>query len=155
MRDNMPDDTDGTDEVGEFRAWELREMRRLRDASHTEVARGLERADVERRRKLTDEQRATEDAKERIEEVIAHQVPPGRKVSSRYYHKGAFYVDEESLEASEAKTGRADPRRRDLTQFATGLEKELNQDLLPEFMQGKRYGVKNSSTRARPSNLSN
>jgi hypothetical protein len=150
-RDNMPDDTDGADEEGELRAWEIREMRRLQEAVESGLARVRERQDVERRRNLTDAERAREDA-----EVAAGGEASGGEASgaavpakkaSRYYHKGAFYMDEETLVKAEAKSGRPDVRRRDLSGAATGLEKELNTSLLPDFMQGRRYGVKHSSSR--------
>jgi microfibrillar-associated protein 1 len=148
-RDNMPDDTDGADEEGELRAWEIREMRRLHEAAEPDLARERERQDVERRRKLTDAERAREDAE--LASASAAGEPSGAaapaKKASRYYHKGAFYMDEETLGKAEAKSGRPDVRRRDLSSAATGLEKELNTSLLPDFMQGKRYGVKHSSSR--------
>jgi len=130
LRDGLPDDTDGADEVAEFRAWEVREMKRLMRERESAVAREEEQRETERRRNLTDAERAKED-----EELVALGLKKGSATTVvegraegprlRAYHRGAFYMDDDTLAAAEAASGAPDPRRRDPTLVPTGLEREM------------------------------
>ena len=90
--DDVPDvdDTDGLDPAGEFEAWRLRELARIKRDKETELQRELEREEVERRRALPEEQRLREDlehAKKSREEK-----PKGKQAFlQKYWHKGAFH----------------------------------------------------------------
>ncbi|KAG8906302.1 hypothetical protein FRC01_008068, partial [Tulasnella sp. 417] len=55
------DDTDGLDAQGEFEAWRLRELGRIKRDKEAQRARELEREEVERRRAMPEEQRMKED----------------------------------------------------------------------------------------------
>lgn len=105
----------------------------------------FEQAEIERRRNLTDEQRRLEDEK---------LIKEGKKKSSeretgkmrfmqKYYHKGAFYMDEDTIEKSEAsQKGKLDPRLKDYT---TATERDRKDaDYLPEVMhrRGQDFGKK-------------
>ena len=84
------DDTDGIDPSGEFDAWRLRELARIKRDKEAEIAREQEREEVERRRALPEEQRLKEDlehAKRSREEK-----PKGKQAFlQKYWHKGAFH----------------------------------------------------------------
>ena len=84
------DDTDGVDPSGDFDAWRLRELARIKRDKETEIAREQEREEVERRRALPEEQRLKEDlerAKKSREEK-----PKGKQMFlQKYWHKGAFH----------------------------------------------------------------
>ncbi|KAG0079951.1 Microfibrillar-associated protein 1, partial [Podila epicladia] len=94
--DNLEDvdDTDGLDEEAEFEQWKLRELKRIkRDREELEV-REAEKAEIERRRDLTEEERVKEDmeylAKKKAEEERERK--SGGPVE-KYHHKGAFFMD--------------------------------------------------------------
>ena len=55
------DDTDGIDPEGEFEAWRLRELARIKRDKEEAMKRELEREEVERRRAMPEEQRLKED----------------------------------------------------------------------------------------------
>ncbi|KAG8938286.1 hypothetical protein FRC04_009129 [Tulasnella sp. 424] len=55
------DDTDGLDARGEFEAWRLRELGRIKRDKEAQRARELEREEIERRRAMPEEERLKED----------------------------------------------------------------------------------------------
>jgi microfibrillar-associated protein 1 len=118
------DDTDGVDPSGEFDAWRLRELARIKRDKEAEIARELEREEVERRRALPEEQRLKEDlehAKKSREEK-----PKGKQMFlQKYWHKGAFHQDEEII------------KRHDFTE---ATESTMDVSLLPQVMQVKNFG---------------
>lgn len=84
------DDTDGLDPEGEFEAWRLRELARIKRDKEAEMQRELEREEVERRRALPEEQRLKEDM-ERAEKLRAEKPKGQQKFLQKYWHKGAFH----------------------------------------------------------------
>ncbi|KAI0307505.1 splicing factor, Prp19-binding domain-containing protein [Multifurca ochricompacta] len=118
------DDTDGNDPSGEFDAWRLRELARIKRDKEVEIAREEEREEVERRRALPEEQRLKEDlehAKKSREEK-----PKGKQIFlQKYWHKGAFHQDQEIL------------KRHDFTE---ATESTVDVSLLPSVMQVKNFG---------------
>ena len=132
-----PDDTDKPeDDALEFESWRLRELFRIKRDRDLRQARAKEKAEVERRRKMTDEERAAEDARLGINKgAQGGEKDKGKwKFMQKYYHKGAFYMDEESV----AKGGKDDVRRRAADE-ATGEDK-FNKASLPSVMQVKKFG---------------
>jgi len=146
IRVDMPDDTDGIDEVLEFQEWQVRELQRLKHESSKRSEREQLLADTERRRNMTDAERALEDA-ELVRLGMAKdpkQKPAAKgRFLQRYHHKGAFYMDEDSLARSEKETGKEDIRRRDVSMVPTGMDKDFNLELLPENMRKKGFGKRN------------
>ncbi|KAG1700108.1 hypothetical protein DVH05_011920 [Phytophthora capsici] len=125
----MPDDTDGLDPAQEYRDWELREMRRIkRDRDRKEQQRKDEE-ETARRRNMTEEERAAEDAKLKKSEPKEKKK---LKFMQKYYHKGAFYVDDDSIRTKD------DVRKRDATEAT--LEDKFNKEMLPTVMQVKNFG---------------
>jgi microfibrillar-associated protein 1 len=90
--ENVPDvdDTDGLDPEAEFEAWRLRELGRIKRDKEEEVRREEERAEVERRRALPEEQRLREDL-EHAESSRADKPKGQQKFLQKYWHKGAFH----------------------------------------------------------------
>ena len=88
----MPDvdDTDGLDPEGEFEAWRLRELARIKRDKEDAVRRELEREEVERRRALPEEQRLKEDL-EHAEKSRQDKPKGQQKFLQKYWHKGAFH----------------------------------------------------------------
>ena len=84
------DDTDGLDPLGEFDAWRLRELARIKRDKEAEIAREEEREEVERRRALPEEQRMREDLEHA--KKLREEKPKGKQVFlQKYWHKGAFH----------------------------------------------------------------
>ena len=84
------DDTDGVDPSGEFDAWRLRELARIKRDKEAEVAREQEREEVERRRALPEEQRLKEDLEHA--KKSRDEKPKGKQMFlQKYWHKGAFH----------------------------------------------------------------
>ncbi|KAI9512288.1 splicing factor, Prp19-binding domain-containing protein [Russula earlei] len=118
------DDTDGIDPSGDFDAWRLRELARIKRDKEAEIAREQEREEVERRRALPEEQRLKEDLehakKSREEKPQAKQM-----FLQKYWHKGAFHQDQEILTRHN---------------FTEATESTVDVSLLPQVMQVKNFG---------------
>ena len=84
------DDTDGLDPEGEFEAWRLRELARIKRDKEAEVQRELEREEIERRRALPEEQRLKEDM-ENAKRTRDEKPKGQQKFLQKYWHKGAFH----------------------------------------------------------------
>ncbi|KXN87534.1 Microfibrillar-associated protein 1 [Leucoagaricus sp. SymC.cos] len=118
------DDTDDLDPAGEFEAWRLRELGRIKKEKEEELQREQEREEVERRRALPEEQRLKEDL-ERAEKSRADKPKGQQKFLQKYWHKGAFHQDSEIL------------KRHDFTE---ATESTVDVSLLPKVMQVKNFG---------------
>ncbi|OCH88823.1 hypothetical protein OBBRIDRAFT_733666 [Obba rivulosa] len=124
--DQIPDvdDTDGLDPAGEFEAWRLRELARIKRDKEAALARELEREEVERRRALPEEQRLREDLA-RAEQSRKEKPKGQQKFLQKYWHKGAFRQDDEIL------------TRHDYTE---ATESTVDVTLLPKVMQVRNFG---------------
>lgn len=84
------DDTDGVDPSGDFDAWRLRELARIKRDKEAEIAREQEREEIERRRALPEVQRLEEDLEHA--KKSRNEKPKGKQVFlQKYWHKGAFH----------------------------------------------------------------
>ena len=92
------DDTDDLDPAAEKAAWKLRELQRIKRERESLIAREREREELEQRRNMDESERLKEDyaRKREIEEERA-QNRGKMEFMQKYYHKGAFYQDEEVL----------------------------------------------------------
>jgi microfibrillar-associated protein 1 len=97
--ESMVDDTDGLDPEGEFQAWKLRELKRLKRDREALIAREKEIEEIERRRNLTAEEREKED-QAYLEKQKADREENRHEASylARYHHKGAFFQGDETAE---------------------------------------------------------
>ncbi|KAF8823913.1 hypothetical protein HHX47_DHR9000219 [Lentinula edodes] len=84
------DDTDGLDPAGEFEAWRLRELGRIKKEKEEEIRREQEREEIERRRAMPEEQRLKEDL-ERAQKLRDEKPKGQQKFLQKYWHKGAFH----------------------------------------------------------------
>lgn len=118
------DDTDALVPDAEFAAWKLRELKRIkRDRAAIEAAEA-ERAEVERRRNLTQAERETED-RAFIEKQKEERGDRGQmQFMQKYFHKGAFFQDD-------LKEAGVDGRR----VMGARFEDATNREVLPEYMQ--------------------
>jgi microfibrillar-associated protein 1 len=128
----LPDDTDDVDDELEYGAWKVREITRLkRDAEEREVS-IIEKAEIVRRRGMTDAQRLEEDTKLGL---ISDEAPekPKWNFMQKYFHKGVFYMDEDSIKDKD------DVRLKNYAKEAT-LEDHVDKEKLPEVLQVKNFG---------------
>jgi hypothetical protein len=117
-----PDDTDRPEEAAvELDEWRLREIRRLKRDDEAAAAAACEKAETERRRGLTAEERAMEG-----QDDLRPQ-----KDTRGFHHRGAFYIDESSTQ------GPGDVRLRPVVEEAT-----FDRAALPSVLRGPRFGRK-------------
>jgi microfibrillar-associated protein 1 len=92
----LPDDLDYEDqEEEEYNAWKIREMFRIKRETELREEMIREAKDIERRRNMSDEERYQEDLKlGRFEEKEKKKW----KFLQKYYHKGVFYMDDNSVQ---------------------------------------------------------
>ena len=78
-----------------FSAWKFRELQRLKRDREAREAEEAEQAERDRRRAMTEEQRL-EDLKLNPR-ILTNKSEKGKmKFLQKYYHKGAFYMDQEN-----------------------------------------------------------
>ncbi len=114
------DDTDGLNLEEEHAAWKLRELMRIKREREEQEKRDQEILDIERRRNMTDEQIMAEDEANNPDKEKSKI-----KFLQKYYHKGAFFQDDDIME-------------RDFN--APTLEDRFDRSAMPEVMQVKNFG---------------
>ena len=142
---NIPDDADDTtpeSEQIERDAWEVRELIRILHESDILAELELQKIETERRRNMSDRE---------VYEEGYHRPGEARRKNNdktkylqRFHHRGAFYMDEDTLE----NAGEDDVRHRaaEYSRAATGEDK-IDKSLLPEVMQVKKFGFAGYSTK--------
>jgi microfibrillar-associated protein 1 len=140
----MPDDADDPTDEAAYQAWEEREITRLVEElmlNDTKTQKKL-KAEVERRRRMTDEERMAEDSslqekidREKEEKRAARGADnkDGKKLMMKYQHKGAFYMDEDTLKADPN-----DVRNKNYHKEATS--DSFNVASMPKVMQVRNFG---------------
>jgi len=119
-------DSDDGDPDVEFEAWKFRELQRLKRDREAREAEEAEQAERDRRRAMTEEQRL-EDLKLNPRVVTNKQEKGKMKFLQKYYHRGAFYMDEEN---ELMKRNTLEPT----------LEDHCDKSVLPSVMQVKDFG---------------
>jgi len=132
----MPDDDDDMDEEEQYNIWKFRELERVLDEKEAREAQAKEAAEILRRRNLTDEERATEDAadKERQHRLGKMQDKGKWGFMQKYYHKGAFFQDTNKHGVSEYD----ELFNRDYG--GATLEDHFDKSSLPAVLQVKKFG---------------
>lgn len=104
---NRPDDTDRPEAAEEdLRAWRLRELKRIHRDLDAARAIAEEAAETARRRGLTDKERAMEDAA--TGSRVFEKTRERRGFLEKYHHRGAFYMDEDSVRAGDVRLRQLD-----------------------------------------------
>ncbi|XP_056134271.1 microfibrillar-associated protein 1 [Lampris incognitus] len=119
-------DTDGENEEEEYEAWKVRELKRIKRDREAREAMEKEKTEIDRFHNLTEEERRAE--LRNSGKVITNKASKGKyKFLQKYYHRGAFFMDEEQ-----------DVYKRDFS--APTLEDHFNKTILPKVMQVKNFG---------------
>ncbi|KAM5228408.1 LOW QUALITY PROTEIN: microfibrillar-associated protein 1-like [Ctenodactylus gundi] len=117
--------TDDENGEEEYEAWKVRELKRIKRDREDREALEKEKAEAERLRSLTEEERRAE--LRANGKVITNKAVKGKyKFLQKYYHRGAFFMDEDEV------------YKRDFS--APTLEDHFNKTILPKVMQVKNFG---------------
>jgi microfibrillar-associated protein 1 len=152
MPDDADDDTNYDKDNAAQDAWQVRELSRLLLDWDLEVWRRDEARELIRRRAMTDDERLREDV------ASGQYQRPGSQrhgdnntnksgggggggQAQRYYHKGAFYMDESEWNETDIRH-KADEYAR----AATGSDR-VDKSKLPAVMQSKKFGFANQNMR--------
>lgn len=126
---DAPDDDDDLDEELAFEEWKVRELSRVRQEKEERESAIKERQDTLRRRNMTDDERRMEDM------MLGKHIGKDKgtiKFMQKYYHKGAFYMDDDSMKAQD------DVRRKSYNEPT--LEDKFDKSQMPKPMQVKNFG---------------
>lgn len=134
---DMPDDDDEPDELEQFDKWKVRELKRVKREREEARAAEIDAAEVERRRGLTDAERKVEDEEFAKMRADFGQEKAKWKFLQRYYHKGAFYQDED--ETGNTKMG---PVLMQDFGAPTGRDTVGDKSAMPAPMQVKNFGMR-------------
>jgi microfibrillar-associated protein 1 len=130
--DPMPDDNDDADEAAMYEAWKIRELRRIKREFDARAKIKADKADIERRRKMTDAEIAEED------QNAFKNKKDGMKEEKwgfmqKYYHRGAFFQD-----TNDEGTGMAEPLYQRDIGGKTGQD-NFNIAAMPKVLQKRGY----------------
>ncbi|CAN8027838.1 unnamed protein product [Ixodes persulcatus] len=118
--------TDDENDEAAYEAWKLRELRRIKRDKDEKEQYERERMEVERMHSMTEEERRAElRANPR---VVTNKASKGKyKFLQKYYHRGAFFLEQED-----------NVYKRDFS--APTLEDHFDKTILPKVMQVKNFG---------------
>eukprot|EP00956_Cyclotella_meneghiniana_P026533 scaffold57530_cov53-Cyclotella_meneghiniana.AAC.2 len=142
----VPDDNDDMEiQQQERDAWEVRELIRILHEADIAEEKRKEILEIETRRKMSDgelydQQRVCLPGEARRNNINEQK----GKYLQRFHHRGAFYMDEDTLN----QAGKDDVRHKALeySRAATGEDK-IDKSALPEVMQVKKFGFAGYSTK--------
>eukprot|EP00928_Gymnodinium_smaydae_P055514 TRINITY_DN39031_c0_g1_i1.p1 TRINITY_DN39031_c0_g1~~TRINITY_DN39031_c0_g1_i1.p1 ORF type:complete len:505 (+),score=200.34 TRINITY_DN39031_c0_g1_i1:186-1700(+) len=122
------DDDDEKNEAEEYEKWKIRELRRIKREKTERLEKQQELEWIERRRRMTDEEREADDRKLDSNSKDRDEVKQFNFLQ-KYYHRGGFFQDK-------ARTGEEPLYLRDYHEPTA--EETFDKNLLPKAMQVRR-----------------
>jgi microfibrillar-associated protein 1 len=145
---DLPDDADDLEDPVEFESWKVRELKRWKRDTEERRRIAAEAAETDRRRAMTEEERDADDRRLGIGAYAPEKEKAQWKFLQKYHHKGAFYMDDDSIGAATqrqkdglAAEAQAKDVRSRAVDGATG-EDNFNFAALPKVLQVKNFGLK-------------
>ncbi|XP_059152741.1 microfibrillar-associated protein 1-like [Physella acuta] len=119
-------DSDDENDEEEYELWKVRELKRIKRDREEREAIDKEKMEVERLRNMTEEERRQE--LRQNPKQVTNKAPKGKyKFLQKYYHRGAFFLDNEDTVF-----------KQDFSQPT--LEDHFDKTILPKVMQVKNFG---------------
>lgn len=124
----LMDDNDEINEAEEYEMWKIRELKRIKRDAEKRRDREKELEFIEKRRNMTDEERAADD--ERLDKgANSREESKNFSFLQKYYHRGTFFQDK-------ATSGEEPLYLRDYHEPTA--EEKFDKSLLPKAMQVRR-----------------
>ncbi|XP_046378797.1 microfibrillar-associated protein 1-like [Haliotis rufescens] len=118
--------TDDENDEEEYETWKVRELRRLKRDREERENTEKEKTEIEKVRGMTEEERRVEFRNNPRQ--VTNKAPKGKyKFLQKYYHRGAFFMDDDE-----------GVFKRDFS--APTLEDHFDKTILPKVMQVKNFG---------------
>ncbi|XP_067655211.1 microfibrillar-associated protein 1-like [Haliotis asinina] len=118
--------TDDENDEEEYESWKVRELRRLKRDREERENTEKEKTEIEKVRGMTEEERRVEFRNNPRQ--VTNKAPKGKyKFLQKYYHRGAFFMDDDE-----------GVFKRDFS--APTLEDHFDKTILPKVMQVKNFG---------------
>lgn len=122
------DDNDEINEAEEYEMWKIRELKRIKRDAQDKITKEKELEFIEKRRNMTDEERAEDDA--RLDAGhLGRDEAKGFNFLQKYYHRGTFFQDK-------AESGEEPLYNRDFHEPTE--EEKFDKSSLPKVMQVRR-----------------
>ncbi|GFO29425.1 microfibrillar-associated protein 1 [Plakobranchus ocellatus] len=119
-------DSDDENDEEEYELWKIRELKRIKRDREEREALDKEKLEVDRLRNMTEEERRQE--LRQNPKQVTNKAPKGKyKFLQKYYHRGAFFLNEED-----------NVYKQDFSQPT--LEDHFDKTILPKVMQVKNFG---------------
>lgn len=118
--------TDDENEEEEYEAWKVRELKRIKNVREAREAREKEATELEKVRNMTEEERRL--WQRMNPKQVTNKAEKGKyRFLQKYYHRGAFYLDNEDTTL-----------KQDFSKPT--LEDHFDKSILPKVMQVKNFG---------------
>jgi len=127
--EDIPDTDDDADEEEQFEAWKLRELKRIKREKDALDLIEEEKLVLERRRNMTDKEIQIDNEEHGVRKNKSQRK---MKFMQKYYHKGAFFQDDNLVDQKIMERNYLAPTRED---------KFIDFETVPDIMRVKNFGM--------------